>query len=305
MELRQIEYFTAVVELKSFSLAAQRLFVTQPTITMAVKSLENELGVPLLDRSQRSISVTEAGEAFYRSAKSVLQELSAAVMQMEILRDKMNKAITVGVAVRSCSELLPKLLVNSKGPQPGFEIKMKELISPEIYQYVLEGQLDYGLCILPASIDERLGVKPLMKGYIRVLVSEKHPLARMDEIPLEEIVKENVFVFRHNDTKRIGMTEIIFSEACKEKGLKPCSITTMADSYTLMCMVSAGIGVCLMPDTSSSILLTMPGTVLKSIAFDKGCGEFTVGLIYTNRDAHPEITKRLLSMLKDIPNTLL
>lgn len=301
MELRQIEYFTSVIELKSFSLAAQKLFVTQPTITMSIKSLENELGLPLIDRSQRSITMTEAGEMFYQSAKVILNDVNDTLLRMETLKHKFQKTISIGVAVRSCSKLLPSLFEKLPELQPDFDIEVKEMISPDIYKAVLEQHLDYGLCILPHIIDPHLGVEALLDGHIRILLSSSHPLASIDHaIPLDLICNETVFVYRSNNSSELGMTEVIFDAAFKKKGLKHHNIISMADSYTLMCMVAAGKGVCLMPDTSSQYMLMMPNTVLKSIETENGSDTFSVGLIYTKKSSDSKITKALVSHFKGI-----
>lgn len=301
MELRHIEYFTAVIELKSFSLAAQKCFVTQPTITMAIKSLENEIGLPLIDRSQRGIKMTEAGEMFYDCAKNVLGELENGLLQLENLKHRLSKNISIGVAVRSCSKLLPPLLENLADLKKDFEVEIREMISPDICEGVINGSLDYGLCILPKIINPPLGARTLMEGCIKVLMSARHPLAAMEpSVPLEALSNEKIFVYRSNDSKKMGMTEILFEEAIKKKGLEHSDIISMADSYTLMCMVAAGKCVCLMPDTSSQYMLMLPETVLKSIEFDDDSNCFQVGLVYNKKSSDPKITKKLSSYFKSI-----
>jgi DNA-binding transcriptional LysR family regulator len=97
LELRQLEYFLAVCELKSFTKAAQKLFVSQPTITSAVISLEKELNVQLLIRSRRGFTLTSEGEVFYNHVKLVMKDVRIAVKQLEQTREKKQKTLRIAV----------------------------------------------------------------------------------------------------------------------------------------------------------------------------------------------------------------
>lgn len=294
MELRQLKYFVAVAESKSFSHAAQKLFVTQPTITASIKQLEGELELTLIKRNMRTTALTEAGELLYHDAKEILSQVNETVLRLDTLKRKQEKIITIGVAVRSCRKLLPLFFENNMPLQSDYQIKFKEMISPDIYEAVTNGTLDYGLCIPPREITPHVAVKTLFTGHIRVLMSADHPLAGgKGPISLEAISGETIFVFTNGSEKR-GMIEVIFSELFQKKGLKHNKIVPMADSYTLMCMVAVGVGVCLMPDTSSEYMLVMPNTVLKDIELDDRSDAFSIALLYLKKTSDAEVTRALI-----------
>ncbi len=145
MELKYIEIFCAVVEQKSFSKAARSLCLTQPTVSIHIKALEDEFSTRLFDRMGRSVHPTQAGETLYRYAKEIIRIKDQAQLAMEKLSGGMTGRLIVGASTIPGEYLLPPLLARFKEHNEGILPTLKIGDSGDIYQSVLQGDVDVGI----------------------------------------------------------------------------------------------------------------------------------------------------------------
>jgi len=186
MELKYIEVFCAVVELKSFSKAARALRLTQPTISIHIKSLEDEFSTRLFDRMGRTILPTRAGEILYRYAKEIVELKEEARLAMETLEGSMSGRLVIGASTIPGEYILPSLLTQFKDSYPEIFPTLKIGDSNDIYKSVLEGDVDVG--IVGAEInDVNIVSKKYLDDELILVALSSHKASTLVGSELKEI----------------------------------------------------------------------------------------------------------------------
>ncbi|MDF2530381.1 MAG: oxyR [Gammaproteobacteria bacterium] len=151
MNLRDLEYFVLVAELKHFGKAAEKVFVSQPTLSMQLKKLEQYLGVTLFERTNRQVHLTSAGELLYKQAKSIVSAAKNFQETAKAYRDPFESTIKLGVIPTIAPYFLPKLLPLLRKQFPKLKVEVSELKTETIIKSLHEYELDLGLLALPIS----------------------------------------------------------------------------------------------------------------------------------------------------------
>lgn len=185
MELRHLRYFMAAAELQNFTLASDRLCITQPTLSHQIKQLEDELAVALFMRIGRSVHLTAAGEIFLAYAKRSLQEVELGRDALHDLENLKHGRLTLGVLSSFGTFTLPPILAEFNAAYPGIKVTVLRLRSGEIEKRLLDGELNLGVANAPASSDQ-ITVDPLMDDALALLVGDGHPLAGRTSIALDD-----------------------------------------------------------------------------------------------------------------------
>ena len=144
MELNQLKAFCAVVEKRSFSRAGEVVFLSQPTVSLQISSLEQELGTQLLDRRAREITVTKTGETLYQYAKRILRLINEAEQAIEQLKGLMKGTLTLGASTIPGEYLLPSLLAEFKGLHPAIDIDLQISDTQGVITKVLAHEAEIG-----------------------------------------------------------------------------------------------------------------------------------------------------------------
>lgn len=177
MDIKQLRYFVAVVDHKSYSRAAEAIPISQPSITRSIQALEQETGACLLDRSTRGLTMTSAGECLYRRAKLILSEVEQATSELRETRAAKD-TVKIGVAPLFADNLMPSIVravayQDSKQP-----IEVKSALFGSLLQGLQEGELDGIFTNLPFSpFANDLIVEPLVDIQLTYVCSANHPLA--------------------------------------------------------------------------------------------------------------------------------
>lgn len=186
MELKYIEIFCAVAELKNFSKAAQALHLTQPTVSIHIKSLEDEFSTRLFDRMGRTVLLTQAGEILYRYAKEIVQLKEDARLAMETLKGTMSGRLIIGASTIPGEYILPSFLARFKDSYPGIFPALKIGDSSDIYKSVLEGEVDVG--IVGAVIrDSNIVSRKFLDDELVLVSSATLKSSTLDTGPLKKI----------------------------------------------------------------------------------------------------------------------
>ena len=181
MELRHLRYFAAVAAHGSFSRAANQLHLTQPALSRQVKSLEDEIGIPLIVRGQNTISLTSAGEEFYEEAKDILARVDIAVRRIKTRPE--GEMLRIGYVHSLTASIMPRVVKRFKSYNQHVFLELSDLTTHAMCQKAAAGQID--MAILPKSLE------PHFKGFQWVelkrlapvlVVSKKNPLAKMNRI---------------------------------------------------------------------------------------------------------------------------
>ncbi|MGD9101505.1 MAG: LysR family transcriptional regulator, partial [Anaerolineae bacterium] len=165
MNLRQLRTFMRVVECKSFTWAAEELYLTQPAVSFQIRSLEKEYGIDLLDRSGREIIPTASGQILLDYARRILNLYDESKLEIDRLNNLLRGTLVIGASTGPGEHILPQLLGRFKAQYPSIEIVLRISRTREIIQQVLERVLEIG--IVGATVtNDALVFEPFIKDEL-------------------------------------------------------------------------------------------------------------------------------------------
>lgn len=243
MELKQLEYFLRLCEDKTFSRAAQNLYLTHQGLNKAIRSLEEELGVSLYWKDKRNIVLTDAGEEFSRQARVVLEDAAALKRKMAAFAEKGNlRVVQVACAYAVYGELYPLFFSGLKEEYPQLRFEFSEYPDLLCEQAVLGGEADVGFTIGPVR-NEQLTEEPLVKHGLCALVNKKNPLARRKKLCCEDLKNEKIMI-ANKDFKIYH----IFMERCRLTGIDPDIVFLGSEISSIHSLCGAGKGIAVTVD---------------------------------------------------------
>lgn len=249
MDLRQLETFVTVVKLKSFSKAADKLFITQPTVTNHIQNLENELGTILINRNGKSISLTNAGNLLYKNALNIINSFEMTKFQLETFKGQIQGHLDIASSSVPRKYLLPALISEFLSNYPDVSFTVLDKDSKEVVSSILEGEYDFG--IVGANFEgHNLEYINIMEDNL-ILMAPPNFMPHLDNysyIELNDIINCN-FIFREEGS---GTRETII-KALYDKGADMDDIkvvATIEDSESIKELVSLGAGVSFISEKS-------------------------------------------------------
>ncbi|MFL5351899.1 LysR substrate-binding domain-containing protein [Archangium sp.] len=243
MELRHLRYFIAVAEELHFARAARRLRIVQPALSMQIKSLEEELGTRLLERTRRQVELTEAGRLFLEEARRTLAQAERAARVAQRAGKGELGRIEVGYSINAaCSGVLARTLKAFRWRAPDVELLLHELHPFDQLEALVKGRIQVGFITAPALplpeelITVKAGAWPLM-----VATAPEHPLAARKSVPVD-LLKEEPFVDFSGSQDEQGlaaMQRIVgFAPRVRYRGTHLLAVISL---------VAAGLGIALVP----------------------------------------------------------
>jgi DNA-binding transcriptional LysR family regulator len=248
MELRHLRYFVAVAEELHFRRAAERLHIAQPAISEQVRKLEDELGVRLFDRSQRIVSLTDAGAALLPEAHRVLRQAEAARLAARSASDRPTSALRIGYAPTALLASIPRTLRRLVTATPNLQITMEPGSGIELVDAVRAGELDVAVVSLPVPT---AGVRVTLLGEQRAVgvfpVGHEH--AVKPRVALERIAPDRIVVLPR-DVDRPFYDAVLAT--CCAAGISP-TLIEMPDGQVdrMLVAVAAGAGMAVLPECVS------------------------------------------------------
>jgi LysR family hydrogen peroxide-inducible transcriptional activator len=241
MELHQLRYFLAVVREKSFTRAADRLYITQPSLSEQIRKLEGELGSPLFERLGRSLVLTNAGEALLPHAERALQEVEHARRRIQEVQGLVRGRISIG-SLPSAANLLLRRLAEFRRAHPGVRIQLHEAdSSPTIEDGVHSGEFDLGLIRFPGRRQD-LGARLLLEEPLVLVTDHDHPLASLRSVALAQAADQPFVAMRTGQEQRD-----LLDEACRLAGFEPEIVAEAGQLSSLLGLVTAGCGLTVLP----------------------------------------------------------
>ena len=243
MELRHLRYFVAVAEELHFGRAAARLFIVQPSLSQQIQQLEEELGLPLLRRTKRSVELTDAGKVFLTEARKVLDQVQEAKRATQRASRGEIGRLVVGYISSSTYDLLPITLSAYRERFPEIDVALRELTTQEQIR-ALEGEvIQVGLLRLPIN-DPTLQVEVIRREPIVCVLPEGHPLALHKQIAMPLLANEP-FVLQSRQRGGGYYAQLI--NLCLTSGFSPNVIQEVTEMHTIVSLVAAGMGISLVP----------------------------------------------------------
>lgn len=254
MEIHHLRYFVEVAHRRSFTRAAEALRLAQPSLSLQVRRLEEELGVALLDRTGRRVRLTAAGEVFLRRAERVLADVEAAVVEVREFGGLRRGRVTVGTTRISGSYLLPPVLAEFRRLHPGVEVILLEEDTATLVGLTRCGEVDVSL-VTPAQDVAELEVVPLVTEPLLLAVPPGHRLAAAaatrGEVDLRQAADEPFILLKEG----MGFRPVVVG-ACAAAGFEPRVVFESSDLETIQSLVAAGMGVTLVPRMTAAAVRT-------------------------------------------------
>lgn len=215
MELRHLRYFDAVAETLNFTRAAERLHVTQSTLSHQIRQLEEELGMPLFDRGGKSVRLTEAGELLRSQMAPALQQIDMAVQALRRPGEAITGSIRLGTTPSFNTRMVPQCVATLLNAYPGIEVIVEELAAGQILKRLRSGHLDIAVAYPPAEGSD-LWFEPLYREELRLVVGVRHPLAKRRRVRMVELHNVRMVLLPAQ-----FLTRKLLDECFEQAGAKP------------------------------------------------------------------------------------
>jgi LysR family transcriptional regulator, hydrogen peroxide-inducible genes activator len=242
MEIHQLRYFCAAARTGNFTRAAEQEHVAQPSLSQQILKLEDELGVPLFDRLGRKVRLTHSGEAFLLRAQRILHDLAEAKTEIQDMAGGHKGSLTLGAIPTIAPYFLPDRLAQFAKQHPMIEVNVIEETTAVLLNHLHEGKIDLAVVALPVAGDE-LTCRELDREPLYVVLHETHPLATKRSIVLREIEQEPFLLLKDGHCFRDTAIS-----ACHRARLRPNVVFESGHFATILAMVSAGMGVSIVPE---------------------------------------------------------
>jgi LysR family hydrogen peroxide-inducible transcriptional activator len=241
METHQLRYFLAVVQTGRFTQAARQCAVSQPSLSLQVAKLEEELGGPLFERAHKGARLTARGEAFLPRARAIWAEMEGAHRDAESLGALALGKVTLGCLPTTGAFLLPKILAAFRRHHPKIQVQLREESSPGLARCLEQGEVD--LAILDeAGVTPALEEKPLFTEDLLLALPPKHPLGGRTHVSLKALAEEPFILMKHGH----GFRQIVL-DLFRRVGIEPRVVFESGEIETIQALVSVGMGISLVP----------------------------------------------------------
>jgi DNA-binding transcriptional LysR family regulator len=238
MEMRQIKAFLAIAETGTFTAGAEKVHLTQAAISMQIRQLETEIGVPVFIRAPRRVMLTEAGEMLLGHVRRILREHDSALAEIAEVAGAERGRLRIGSASANISaEPLPKILRELRETHPGAELTVVSGRSAELVQQILAGDLDLAFVSLPVEA-HGVQTETLIEDDLVAIASPKHSLADHRVVSAYMLAGESLIL-----GERGGNTRRLIDQFFAAAGLNPSVTMELSRPSAIKRMVEEGMGV--------------------------------------------------------------
>ncbi|MGD8191702.1 LysR family transcriptional regulator [Brevibacillus ginsengisoli] len=240
MELRQLEYFRMVGTLKSFTHAAQKLHITQPCITNSIHKLEDELGVQLLDRTTKQVSLTEKGEMFLNRVNNILTTVNEATIEVQNYESHL---VSLGLPPMIGAYLFPDIFLKLQKDLPEIKFQVTEKGSVAIQDMLENGDIDLAFMIIHQK-SHLLEQVPLTQKEAIVCLPKNHRFTKRKYLTFEDLSNEK-FILLSNEY----VHHRIFMEQCTKRNFSPDVVFQTDKIETMKALIENGAGISVLMST--------------------------------------------------------
>ena len=243
MELRQLRYLVALAEEGSFTRAAESEHIAQPAVSQQIRRLEDEVGVPLVERTTRRVSLTEAGELLVVRARRIMGEIEAAEIELQALRGMYAGHVTIGAMHTMGPVDVSLALALFAERHPNVQLTVREHSSEEMASMLRADELDLAFLSVTERVESHgLGLHQLVSEELVVLLPPEHRLARRKQVRMAQLADEPFVSFREGARLR----ELLMA-AARSANFEPRITLESNESQRVRRLVSRGLGVAILP----------------------------------------------------------
>lgn len=249
MTLTELRYIVAVAQERHFGRAAQRCHVSQPTLSIAIKKLEEELSLPLFDRSSTEVMITEAGQRIVDQAQKVLDEADVIRRLAETQQNELEGAFKLGLIFTVAPYLLPKLIVGLRQTAPNMPLILEENYTTTLTEMLKRGELD-AIVVADPYHESGMEVIPLYDEPFFVIVPQGHPFEELDAISPADLAEEKVLLLTEGNCMRDQILGSCSELAARQRVAGLANTLQGSSLNTIRHMVASGMGISLLPSTA-------------------------------------------------------
>ncbi len=257
MTLTELRYVVTLARERHFGRAAERCHVSQPTLSVAVKKLEDELGIPLFERSKSSIRVTETGQRIIEQAQRVLDQVGVIKDMAQDGKNQLNSPLRVGAIYTIGPYLFPHLLPELRRAAPDMPLFIEENYTASLRQKLRHSDLDAIIIALPFEEPEVVTL-PLYDEPFVVLLPAGHPLTEKESLTAEELAREQLLLLGPGHCFRDQVLEscppLVEAVTRNASAAAPALVTEGSSLETIRHMVASGLGITVLPLSAATAM---------------------------------------------------
>ncbi|MFN3493536.1 MAG: LysR substrate-binding domain-containing protein [Hydrogenophaga sp.] len=287
MELRHLRYFDAIAETQNFTRAAERLHVTQSTLSHQIRQLEEELGLVLFDRAHKKVALTEAGEMLRTHVLPALQQIDRGLQALSHPAEALSGEIRIAATHSFNTRLVPLCVSSFLGYHPGVKVSVEELSASLIAKRLVSGHLELGVSYRPEDRSE-LWFEPLYNEELKLVVSDRHPLAKRRRVRMIELHNCRMVLLPRQFSTRVLLDDCF--EAAGAQPLVMAELNSIAPMIELIRQTDlAGI----IAETA-----VLPAADLRTIPIEDPTPIRTPGLVWKKGANRSPMVKHMASLIR-------
>ncbi len=292
VDLGQIEAFVQVAQHRSFSKAAEALFLTQPSVTARIQSLERDLGEALFERNGRGVRLTEMGASFLPYARRALKALQDGRDALEGMRNLEIGTLKLGSALTVSTYVLPKILKRYCSTYPGVEVSVHTGRSEQVLQMVLNDDVH---CALERTVHHaEIVTVPLYEDDLLLVAAPEHKFARTGTVTIEEVGREPLILFDKGSSYN-ALIQGVF----RQHGIVPRTLMELDTIEATKKMVEEGLGIAMLPKVSIEREFEA-GTLRPVTVENVTMPRRQISLIYRKNRKHLRSVQAFFALLGDL-----
>lgn len=292
MDLGQLEAFVQVAAHRSFSKAAEALFLTQPSVSARIQALERELGETLFERNGRGVRLTDVGGSFLPYAERVLKALQEGRDALEGMRNLEIGALRLGSAFTVSAYVLPRILKEFRARHPQIDVSLRTGRSYHLLQMVLADEVQAAMVRSISHPDVQ--TIELYQDEVVLVTGPQHPFASLDNVTLQEVGRQPLILFDRGSSYR-SLIQGLFEEA----GVIPHDAMELDSMEATKKMVEEGLGIALLPRAAVEREVEV-GFLVKLELQDTPMPRRRIALIYRTNRKHGRPVAAFINLLREI-----
>ena len=290
--IKQLRYFVALESHQHFGKAAKSCFVSQSAFSVAIKELELQLGAQLVDRTNKSVTITRTGREIASHARHCLRDLEYLAELARSNQQPLTGRLNLGIIPTIAPFILPELLPSLRESYPELKLYLKEDTTQSIYTHLLEGELDLILIALPYKLSN-VEIMPLFKDHFSLACHKNSQLIDPNNYSLESLPKESILLLEDGHCLRDHALS-----ACKIRFQDTVSRFSASSLLTLVSMVDSDIGITYLTQMAQNSTL-LKNTDIKTYPLDKNSFR-EIGLAWRKGSAREEEFQMLGKAIQSI-----
>ncbi len=291
MTLQELKYLVALADHGHFGRAAEACFITQSTLSTQIKKLEDFLGVTLFDRSLKRVTPTPIGREILQAARNIVEESERIREVARHAQDPMARTLHLGVIPTLGPYYLPHALTLVQKKHPGLRLLLREEMTPQILDHLVDGKLDAGLLALPV-MDDNLKIEPLFHEPFFAALPAAHALTARETLKVQDLDGEKLMLLDEGHCLRDQALDVCGTHASGREEVRATSLETLRQ------MVGMGLGITLLPALAVDAAPRVNKKAVEIRPFRAPAPGRTIGLVWRKRAPFPETFERLAATLK-------